>query len=86
MIGKEKTDKFDKLEKSRGNISRERENKEKKDDLKKNADGEFIFETSEDIEVHPTFDAMGLREDLIKGRIIIFFINLFVYRYLCIWF
>jgi hypothetical protein len=68
MIGREKTDKFDKLEKSRGNINRERENKEKKEELKKNADGEFIFETSEEIEVHPSFDAMGLREDLIKGK------------------
>ena len=25
------------------------------------------FETSEDVEVTPTFDAMGLREDLLRG-------------------
>ena len=25
------------------------------------------FETSEEVEVTPTFDAMGLREDLIRG-------------------
>lgn len=34
---------------------------------KKTVDGEFVFETSEDIEVYKTFDEMGLREDLIKG-------------------
>jgi len=29
---------------------------------------EFIFETSEQIELFQTFDDMGLREDLIKGK------------------
>ncbi|KAJ8309296.1 hypothetical protein KUTeg_014170 [Tegillarca granosa] len=32
------------------------------DDLKN-----IEFETSEDVEVTPTFDSMGLREDLIRG-------------------
>jgi len=32
------------------------------DDLKN-----IEFETSEDVEVTPTFDAMGLREELIRG-------------------
>ena len=42
--------------------------KSKEEDQKKSSDGEFIFETSENLEVHPTFDDMGLREDLIKGN------------------
>ena len=33
------------------------------DDVLKNIE----FETSEDVDVTPTFDAMGLREDLIRG-------------------
>ena len=37
------------------------------EDVKKTIDGEFIFETSENLEVNKTFDDMGLREDLIKG-------------------
>ncbi len=42
--------------------------KSKEEEKKKNSDGEFIFETSENLEVYPTFDDMGLREDLIKGN------------------
>jgi ATP-dependent RNA helicase len=33
----------------------------------KEYEDEFIFESSEDIEVFPTFDDMGLRDDLLKG-------------------
>jgi len=36
------------------------------------SDEEYIFETSEDIEVYTSFDEIGLREDLIKG---ILFLN-----------
>ena len=32
-------------------------------------DDEYIFETTEDIEVFTSFDDIGLREDLIKGTI-----------------
>ena len=35
------------------------------------SDEEYIFETSEDIEVYTSFDEIGLREDLIKGIVFI---------------
>lgn len=41
--------------------------KNSKEVQKKTTDGEFIFESTEDLEVFQTFDDMGLREDLIKG-------------------
>jgi hypothetical protein len=44
--------------------------KKPKESQKKTSDGEFIFESTEDLEVYTTFDDMGLREDLIKGKII----------------
>ncbi len=42
-----------------------------KKENKKNNDNEeeLIFETSENIEVYNSFDEIGLREDLIKGKI-----------------
>ena len=40
-----------------------RENKKNNDN-----DDELIFETSENIEVYNSFDEIGLREDLIKGK------------------
>ena len=40
--------------------------------LKKTSDGEYIFETSENIEVFSSFDDMRLREDLIKGNLLIY--------------
>lgn len=27
----------------------------------------FVFETSEDVQVYPTFDSMKLREELLRG-------------------
>ena len=30
-------------------------------------DSGLVFETSEDVEVLPTFDALGLKEDLLRG-------------------
>jgi len=30
-------------------------------------DDQYLFETSENIDVYPTFDSIGLREDLLKG-------------------
>ncbi len=44
-----------------------------KKDSKRNNDNEeeFIFETSENIDVYNSFDEMGLREDLIKGNILV---------------
>jgi ATP-dependent RNA helicase len=48
-------------------ITTNKDKDEKNVKSKKTVDGEFVFETSEDIEVYKTFDEMGLREDLIKG-------------------
>lgn len=31
-------------------------------------DKKVLFETSEDVEVYPTFDKMGLREELLRGK------------------
>lgn len=33
-------------------------------------DAEMIIETSEDLEVVKTFDEMGLREELVRGKLI----------------
>ena len=33
------------------------------------------FETSEDVEVIPTFDSMGLREDLLRYALLVFFLQ-----------
>ena len=30
-------------------------------------DDQYLFETSENIDIYPTFDSIGLREDLLKG-------------------
>ena len=30
-------------------------------------DDKLVFETSDDIEIIPTFDELGLREDLLRG-------------------
>ncbi len=30
----------------------------------------LVFETSEDVEVLPSFDQLGLKEDLLRGRFI----------------
>lgn len=32
-------------------------------------DKALIFETSEEVEVYPTFDSMGLKEELLRGMI-----------------
>jgi hypothetical protein len=32
-------------------------------------DKALIFETSEEVEIYPTFDSMGLREELLRGMI-----------------
>ena len=34
---------------------------------KKMADEKLIFETSEEVQVYPTFDVMKLREELVRG-------------------
>jgi ATP-dependent RNA helicase len=31
------------------------------------SDGKIIFDTSEEVKVVPTFDTMGLKEDLLRG-------------------
>lgn len=31
-------------------------------------DAQMIFETSEDVEVYPTFETMGLKEELLRGK------------------
>ena len=48
------------------------EEEKKKPELKKDTnldpkEEELVFETSEDIEVYPTFQVMGLREELLRG-------------------
>jgi len=47
---------------------RKEEREEKQEKLKKIKDEEYVFQTSEGIEVYSTFDEMGLRDDLIKGN------------------
>jgi ATP-dependent RNA helicase len=36
-------------------------------DSKKLHDDKLIFETSEEVQIYPTFDSMKLREELIRG-------------------
>lgn len=36
-------------------------------DIKKIADDKLVFETSEEVQIFPTFDIMKLREELIRG-------------------
>ena len=31
-------------------------------------DKQLIFSTSENMEVYPTFDSMGLKEELVRGK------------------
>ncbi len=50
-----------------GNKSRDNTNSSGNSSNPNKYQEEFIFETSEDVEVYSTFDEMGLREDLIKG-------------------
>jgi len=33
-------------------------------------DDQYIFETTEDLEIYQTFDDIGLREDLLKGKLL----------------
>ncbi len=35
--------------------------------MDEDADGKLSFETSKEVEVQGSFDAMGLREDLLRG-------------------
>lgn len=39
-----------------------------KDKKKEDYEDELIFESSEDLELYNSFDEMGLREELIKGK------------------
>lgn len=54
----------------RKNKFQKEEKGEQQEKLKKFKDEEYVFQTSEGIEVFSTFDEMGLRDDLIKGIII----------------
>jgi hypothetical protein len=47
---------------------RKEEREEKQEKQKKIKDEEYVFQTSEGIEVYSSFDEMGLRDDLIKGK------------------
>jgi hypothetical protein len=40
---------------------------QKSEKTKKISEDEYIFQTSENIDIYSTFDEMGLRDDLIKG-------------------
>ena len=31
-------------------------------------DTQMIFETSEEVEIYPTFETMGLKEELLRGK------------------
>ena len=44
-------------------------------------DDQYIFETTEDLEIYQTFDDIGLREDLLKGKLLQFYIITGIYAY-----
>jgi hypothetical protein len=48
--------------------SQKEERTEKEETSKKMNDEEYVFKTSEGLEVYSSFDDMGLRDDLIKGK------------------
>jgi hypothetical protein len=50
------------------NTSQKEERTEKEETSKKMNDEEYVFKTSEGLEVYSSFDDMGLRDDLIKGK------------------
>jgi len=52
----------------------------KNSDMQKLFDDQNLFETSENIEIYQSFDSIGLRDDLLKGK----FNLLTLYRYLCL--
>lgn len=46
-----------------------KKNLEEEEKKKSYEEEELIFETTENLEVYRTFDEMGLREDLLKGKL-----------------
>jgi len=50
------------------NNSHKEERTEKEEISKKLSNEEYVFKTSEGLEVYSSFDDMGLRDDLIKGK------------------
>lgn len=50
------------------NNSHKEERTEKEETSKKLSNEEYVFKTSEGLEVYSSFDDMGLRDDLIKGK------------------
>jgi hypothetical protein len=59
---------MDSNSKRKNYTQRKEEKDEKQEKLKKLKDEEYVFQTTEGIEVYSTFDEMGLRDDLIKGK------------------
>ena len=44
----------------------------------------MIIESTEDLEVVKSFDELGLREELLRGKLFLAYSN-FYNRYICIW-